>query len=55
MLKKLVDFLSGWPMTLVGGAFLLASFILPRMGYPAGEKLAWVLLLRYPQCYQLFR
>ena len=42
MLKKLVDFLSGWPMTLVGGAFLLASFILPRVGYPAGEKLAWV-------------
>ena len=42
MLKKFVDFLSGWPMTLVGGAFLLASFILPRMGCPAGEKLAWV-------------
>jgi len=42
MLKKLVDFLSGWPMTLVGGAFLLASFILPRVGYPAGENLAWV-------------
>lgn len=42
MLKKLVDFLSGWPMTLVGGAFLLASFILPRVGYPAGKKLAWV-------------
>ena len=42
MVKKLVDFLSGWPMTLVGGAFLLASFILPRVGYPAGEKLAWV-------------
>ena len=42
MLKKRVDFLSGWPMTLVGGAFLLASFILPRVGYPAGEKLAWV-------------
>ena len=42
MLKKLVDFLSGWPMTLVGGAFLLASFILQRVGYPAGEKLAWV-------------
>ena len=42
MLKKLVDFLSGWPMTLVGGAFLLASFISPRVGYPAGENLAWV-------------
>ena len=42
MLKKFVDFLSSWPMTFVGGAFLLASFILPRMGCPAGEKLAWV-------------
>ena len=45
MVKKLVDFLSGWPMTLVGGAFLLASFILPRVGSPAGEKLAWVCVL----------
>ena len=42
MFKKLNDLLAGWPMTLVGGAFLLASFILPRVGYPAGEKLAWV-------------
>ncbi len=42
MFKKLNDLLAGWPMTLVGGAFLLASFILPRLGYPAGEKLAWV-------------
>ena len=36
MFKKFNDFLAGWPMTLVGGAFLLASFILPRVGYPAG-------------------
>ena len=42
MFKKINDFLAGWPMTLVGGLFLLASFILPRAGYPAGEKLAWV-------------
>ncbi len=42
MIKKINDFLAGWPMTLVGGAFLLASFLLPRAGYPAGEALAWV-------------
>ena len=42
MLKKINDFLAGWPMTLVGGLFLLASFILPRVGWPDGEKLAWV-------------
>lgn len=44
-MKKLIDFLAGWRMTLAGGACLLASFILPRMGYPAGEKLAWICVL----------
>ncbi len=42
MIKKINDILAGWPMTLISGVFLLASFILPRIGYPAGEKLAWV-------------
>lgn len=42
MLKKINDFLAGWFMTLVGGAFLLASFILPRIGRQEGERLAWV-------------
>ena len=42
MVKKMNDFLAGWPMTIVGGIFLLASFILPRTGIPAGEYLAWV-------------
>lgn len=42
MAKKINDFLAGWPMTIVGGIFLLASFILPRTGIPAGECLAWV-------------
>ena len=42
MFKKINDFLAGWPMTIVGGVFLLASFILPRAGIPAGENLAWV-------------
>lgn len=40
--KRIVDFLAGLPMTLVGGAFLLMSFILPRMGYPEGKYLAWI-------------
>ena len=40
MFKKINDFLGGWPMTLVGGLFLLASFILPRVGWPAGERLS---------------
>ena len=42
MIKKINDFLAGWPMTLVGGVFLLASFILPRTGRSWGENLAWV-------------
>ena len=42
MLKKRNDVLAGWPMTLTGGLFLLASFLLPRLGIPAGENLAWV-------------
>ena len=45
MFKRINDFLAGWPMTIVGGLFLLASFILPRVGYPAGEKLAWVCVI----------
>lgn len=42
MFRKINDFLAGWPMTLVGGIFLLASFILPRAGHPRGENLAWI-------------
>lgn len=41
MIKKMNDFLAGWPMTIIGGLFLMASFILPRIGFPAGEYLAW--------------
>ena len=41
MLQRLNDFLAGLPMTLAGGVFLLASFILPRTGFPGGELLAW--------------
>ena len=42
MFKRINDFLASWPMTIVGGVFLAASFILPRVGHPAGENLAWV-------------
>ena len=45
MIKKINDFLAGWPMTLIGGVFLSASFILPRTGYPEGERLAWVCVI----------
>ncbi len=45
MFKKINDFLAGWPMTIVGGLFLATSFILPRIGYPEGEKLAWVCVI----------
>lgn len=41
MIKKVNDILAGMPATLIAGAFLLASFILPRMGYPGMESLAW--------------
>ncbi len=45
MIKKINDFLAGWPMTIVGGIFLIASFVLPRIGYPAGENCAWVCVI----------
>ncbi len=32
MLKKINDILAGMPMTLVGGAFLILSFVLPKLG-----------------------
>ena len=41
MIKKINDFWAGWQMTITGGVFLLASFILPRMGYGKYELLAW--------------
>ena len=41
MVKRINDFLAGWTMTIIGGVFLLASFILPRIGQPWGEYFAW--------------
>ncbi|MBR6322930.1 MAG: cation-translocating P-type ATPase, partial [Lachnospiraceae bacterium] len=45
MIKRINDYLAGWPMTILGGVFLAASFLLPRVGFPAGEKLAWVCVI----------
>ncbi len=42
MLKRLNDFLSGLPMTLVGAVFLVASLALPRLGVDLPIDPAWV-------------
>ncbi len=45
MIKRINDFLAGWLMTVVGGIFLIASFVLPRIGYLNVEYLAWVCVI----------
>ena len=45
-IKKLFDFLSGLPMTIVGGIALLLSFILPRI-----NNFAWQNLIHYHYYY----
>ncbi len=45
MWKKLDDLLSGLPMTLLAGAVLLLSFILPRVGAAWGAYLAWAAVI----------
>ena len=42
MLKRLNDFLASLPMTLVGAVFLVASFVLPRLGVDLPIDPAWV-------------
>ena len=42
MLKKINDFLAGWPMTLVGGVFLAASLAAPWLGIRLPVDPAWV-------------
>lgn len=45
MLKKINDILSGLPMTIIGGIFLIFSFVLPRVGiYPAVDP-AWATII----------
>lgn len=41
MFKQINDFLAGLPMTIIGGAFLLCSFILPRAGVHTPIDPAW--------------
>lgn len=41
-LKKLNHILEGIPATLVGGVFLVCSFIFPRMGIKLPVDPAWV-------------
>ena len=41
-MKKINDFLAGIPMTIVGGVFLVLSFLLPRIGVELPVDPAWV-------------
>lgn len=45
MIKKINDFLAGMPMTLVGGAFLILSFVLPRVGISLPVDPAWITVI----------
>lgn len=45
MLKKLNDFLSGLPVTIVGGVFLIFSFVSPKVGIDLPVDPAWVTVL----------
>lgn len=42
MLKKTNDILAGMPMTLIGGVFLIFSFVLPKIGIVLSVDPAWV-------------
>lgn len=42
MVKKINDILSGIPATILGGVFLLSSFVLPRVGVKLPIDPAWV-------------
>lgn len=45
MIKKINDFLAGWLMTAIGGGFLIASFVLHKIGYTNAEYLAWICVI----------
>jgi cation transport ATPase len=45
MFKKVNDFLAGLPMTIVGGVFLIASFVLGKTGTKLLFDPAWVTVI----------
>lgn len=45
MLRKINDFLAGVPATLVGGVFLVLSFVLPRVGVKLPIDPAWITVI----------
>lgn len=45
MVKKINDILSGIPATILGGVFLLSSFVLPRVGVKLPIDPAWVTVI----------
>lgn len=45
MLKKINDFLAGVPATLVGGIFLVLSFVLPKAGVNLPVDPAWITVI----------
>ena len=45
MLKKINDFLAGVTATLVGGVFLVLSFVLPRIGVNLPVNPAWITVI----------
>lgn len=45
MLKKVNDALAGLPMTIVGGVFLVFSFVLPRAGVKLPADPAWITVI----------
>lgn len=45
MLKKINDFLAGLPMTIIGGIFLVFSFVLPRVGVNLPIDPAWATII----------
>ena len=45
IIKHTIDILAGLPATIVGGIFLLLSFVLPIIGIPEALNLAWVCVI----------
>lgn len=45
MFQRINDFLAGLPMTIVGGVFLVFSFVLPRAGINLPADPAWVTVI----------